>query len=412
MGQRGVNYFFHHFVTGDHSPDRGYLNYIPAVLGADGDHPTLVASMAAVGLVALANSTQQPELVRHARVKYSQAICSLNEALACPVESCKDSVLMSVISLGVFEHFSNFESWVRHVQGAAALVVVRGRSQFRSKVSILMFNQVRADMIIACLHTNRPFPEDMVSLQEEACNYTDPMSTFWLLGVYATRCVNLLFGVHNKVSDFPLSHWIEKAATLQSDFQYILGILGIQEPYTTVRQSAFDPAVAYNGRYDVYSSPWAIRVWNHARIMQMIVSEIMFYLLNGVLRSNPPPPASGVAAAKVKLQDTMHILSELGNDMIATVPQVLGMVGPDRLSAASSDAGVSGGYLLIWSLYMVGKCPVTTDKARQWIIGHMRQIVGSSGIAMAVRLLDDVVKIDNNASSERTVSYTPSELES
>jgi hypothetical protein len=410
MGQRGVNYFFHHFVTGDHSPERGYLNYIPAVLGADGDHPTLVASMAAVGLVALANSTRQPELVRHARAKYSQAICSLNDALACPVESCKDSVLMSVISLGVFEHFSNFESWVRHVQGAAALVVVRGRGQFRSKVSILMFNQVRADMIISCLHTNRPFPQDMLSLQEEACNYTDPMSTFWLLGVYATRCVNLLFGVHNKVGGLPWSHWIEEASTLQSDFQYILGTLGIQEPYSTIRQSALDPAVAYNGRYDVYSSPWAIRVWNHARIMQMIVSEIMFFLLNGVLRANPPPPSSAIAAATVKVQDTVQILSGLGSDLIATVPQVLGVVGPDRLSAAS-DAGVSGGYLLIWSLYMVGKCPVTTDKAQKWVIGHMRQIVGSSGIAMAERLLDDVVRIDNSCASERTVSYTPSALE-
>lgn len=411
MVQRGINYFFHHFVTGEHCPERGYLNYIPAVLGADGDHPTLVASMAAVGLVALANSTRQHELVRHARVQYSQAICSLNEALACPAESCKDSVLMSVISLGVFEHFSNFESWVRHVQGAAALVVVRGRSQFRSKVSILMFNQVRADMIIACLHTNRPFPEDIVSLQEEACKHTDPMSTFWLLGVYATRCVNLLFGVHNKVGDFSLSHWVQEASTLQSDFQYILGVLGIQEPYTTTRQSALDPSVAYNGRHDVYSSPWAIRVWNHARIMQMIVSEIMFHLLNGVLKANPPPPASAVAAAKMKLQETAQILSGLGNDMIATVPQVLGMVGPDHLSAASSDAGVSGGYLLIWSLYMVGKCPVTTDKARKWVIGHMRQIVGSSGIAMASRLLGDVVRIDNSSSSDRTVSYTPSELE-
>lgn len=34
--QRGINYFFHHFVTGEHCPERGYLNYIPAVLGADG----------------------------------------------------------------------------------------------------------------------------------------------------------------------------------------------------------------------------------------------------------------------------------------------------------------------------------------------------------------------------------------
>jgi hypothetical protein len=69
--------------------------------------------MAAVGLVALA--TRQPELVHHAYAKYSEAIRHVNNAIASPTESVKDSTLMSVILLGVFEHVSNFESWVRHV---------------------------------------------------------------------------------------------------------------------------------------------------------------------------------------------------------------------------------------------------------------------------------------------------------
>lgn len=106
----GVNYFLLDFVSGGRSPSRGYLlNYIPtASYSADLEHPTLVTSMAAVGLVALA--TQQPELVSHARNKYSEAIRHLNFALASPVEAVKDSTLMSVISLGVFEHISNSES--------------------------------------------------------------------------------------------------------------------------------------------------------------------------------------------------------------------------------------------------------------------------------------------------------------
>ncbi|KAJ5997785.1 hypothetical protein N7522_009445 [Penicillium canescens] len=61
-----------------------------------------------------------------------------NIALVSPVEAVKDSTLMSVISLGVFEHVSNFESWVRHVKGAAALVIARGKSQFSSPTAILM----------------------------------------------------------------------------------------------------------------------------------------------------------------------------------------------------------------------------------------------------------------------------------
>lgn len=82
--------------------------------------------MAAVRLVALA--TQQPELVSHVHNKYSEAICHLNFALASPIKAVKDSTLILVILLEVFEHILNFELWVQHIKGAAALVTAQLKS--------------------------------------------------------------------------------------------------------------------------------------------------------------------------------------------------------------------------------------------------------------------------------------------
>ncbi|KAF9894970.1 hypothetical protein FE257_004594 [Aspergillus nanangensis] len=394
----GVNHFLRHFVIGGPSPSRGYLNYVPSVYHVDGEHPALMASMAAVGLVALSNSTHQPDLASHARAKYAEAIRNVNSALASPVESIKDSTLMSVISLGVFEHVSGYESWVRHVHGAAALVVARGKRQFSSPVTIRMFSQVRADLVYACLHSTIPFPEDMLELQDEAAKYTDPSSPTWLLGVLSTRVANLLVTIRKKDPDagIPWSEFLEETITLERGLRDVCEGLAIEEPYATTQDSGADPDKIYNGRIDRYKDAWAIRVWNNLRSLRMVVCEILCYLLNGALAKDLAPDARRFI--EVKLQETLQTLSELGDDIIATVPQAMEFVSsvsePHPSIDLSFNGSVSGGYMLTWCLYMVGKCVVTKNQARKWIIRRLQDIGSNMGISIALQLVDDIVKID------------------
>ncbi|KAL4886408.1 hypothetical protein BJY04DRAFT_228306 [Aspergillus karnatakaensis] len=402
MNEIGANYFLHHFVTGDQSSSRGYLNYIPAVYSNDGEHPTLLASMAAVGLMALANSTKQAELASHARLKYTEAIRNVNAALASPTESIKDSTLMSIISLGVFEHFSDFQSWVRHVRGAAALMVVRGKSQFRSPAAILMFHQVRTDLSIVCMHTSQQLPPGIEALQEEVSRHIDTSSASWTMGVLATRCVKLLWHVDKNEEKVPWLDLFDQAVRLQEDFQLALGILAIQEPYMTNCGDSLDPDLIYNNRYDLYRTPWAIRLWNNSRNLQMIVCEIICYLTNKVFLVVPDLSIAVRAQIKATLQETLCIMSTLSDGILASVPQILGVVStqsPGNGLAVDPpvSAGVAGGYMLVWGLYMVGKSPATGDKARKWIIRRLGDIVENSGIALAQRLLDQIVEIDQVA---------------
>ncbi|RAH58858.1 hypothetical protein BO85DRAFT_258057 [Aspergillus piperis CBS 112811] len=409
LDEIGVNYFLHNFVINNQTPSRGFFNYIPAVYNAEAEHYTLVTSMAAVGLVALANSNQQPELARHARIKYSEAIANVNTALASPVDSVKDSTLMSVISLGVFEHVSNFQSWVRHVRGAAALVVLRGKSQFTSTAATLMFNQVRADTVITCLHANQPFPEDLLALQGEASKHADAYSPFWLLGVSATKCVNLLYSVTQNKSKVSWSEKLEEAIILQEEFRRVFEIISLADPYTTIYEPTADPEVFHEGRFDVYQSTWAIRVWNNARCIRMIVSEILYSILMKVLATELPSAVRTTLEAKY--QETVQIMTSLGEDMLATVPQMLGYVslvsGQHVSYNLTSTASVPGGYSLIWTLYMVGKSPVTKRKSRKWVIRRLQDIGRGAGFAMALQLLEGVMKIDqlSEASVQRSGPY-------
>ncbi|OJJ42474.1 hypothetical protein ASPZODRAFT_137280 [Penicilliopsis zonata CBS 506.65] len=397
----GVNYFLRNFVVGGQSPAHGFLNYIPTVFSADGEHRTLVASLAAVGLMAMAG--QQPELTSHARLKYSEAIHNINRALASPVESVKDSTLMSVISLGVFEHISSFESWVRHVEGAAALVVARGRSQFSNPAAILMFNQVRADMVVACIQRIQPFPADMWELQEEASRRMQGSSAFWSLGVLATRCVNLLWSVTFNGGKTAWCDLLDVGTRLQDELEDVAGILAVQAPYTTTRDVAGDPEIVYNGRIDLYSTSWTIRLWNHARILRIITGEIVYYLLAKILAMGAIP-AGQTAQMQCRVEETVQTLSALGDDILATVPQALGFVSAasgavvSRQHHASIDhkshASVSGGYMLTWCLYTVGKAPVIKSQTRWWIIRRLEDIGKIMGIALALDLAEDVVRIE------------------
>ncbi|KAJ5289269.1 uncharacterized protein N7443_009522 [Penicillium atrosanguineum] len=395
----GVNYFVRNFVSGQ-SSSRGCLNYIPSVYREDGEHPTLVVSMAAVGLVALANSTQQPDLANLARAKYTEAIHNVNVALTSPVESIKDSTLMSVISLGVFEHVSEHKSWVRHVQGAAALVLARGKGQFTSTATILMFNQVRADLVLACIHNKKPFPVDMIELQEEAAKHIDASGAFWLLGTLGTRCADLLMGVRANTEQVHWPEYLEEATMMEREFQRTVMLLATQEPYTITQNACGAPKIIYNGRVDLYKDTWAIRLWNNLRNLQMIVYEIMVFLLNKILVTDLTLTSAVLQSLKLKLQMAMQTLPMLGDDILATIPQAL-----ECLSSASNTpsvdlsfhGSVSGGYILTWCLYMVGKCPATKPETRKWIIQRLRDFGRNMGISIALRLVDDIIKIDQFA---------------
>jgi hypothetical protein len=398
----GVNYFLHNFVIGHHPSSRGYLNYISTANAGDGYHPTLMASMAAVGLVTLANITRHPEMAKHARAKYSEAINQVNIGLASPTESLKDSTLMSVISLGLFEHISDFASWVRHVQGAAALIAARGKNQFCTSAAFLMFNQVRADMVAVCIHGDQPFPEELHELQEEATKHVDPTSVFWSLGVVATRCTDLFKLVKMKRGD--ATRWpglLEQASTLQVELQHIFDILSTKSPYASYpARSGSDLEVFYRGRFDLYSNIWAIRIWNGVRILQIKICDSIRYIINHLLATREVEAASLKPQLELKLKDTLELLSKLGGDVIASVPQALGSVSPasDEMSSPIYDGSspISGvaGYMMTWSLYTAGKSSVMEREARRWIIRRLQDFGRILGITLALHLVQDLIKMD------------------
>jgi hypothetical protein len=306
---------------------------------------------------------------------------------------------MSVISLGVFEHVSAYESFARHVQGAAALVIARGKSQFSSPVGILMFNQVRTDLVLASFRTDQPIPEKILELQEEAVDHTCTSTSWWRMGVLGTRCARILTATKKNYYTERRS-WFElldETTVLEQDFESLIPFLEIQEPYKVIRVSNGDPNIIKNGLYHLYKDSWAIRLWTNQRTLQMVTCEIKCYILTRILSKTIPPDLREYTKMEVRI--TLQTLSELGDEILAIVPQALEFISSESLDPCPSIGltSVSGGYMLVWGLFMVGKSASTKSETRKWVIRLLQDIGRNTGISVALRLVEVVIEVDQMA---------------
>ncbi len=115
---RGINCFLNNWVSKGGGPSHGYdiiqlpktsltsyryFNYCHELLAEDTIGSVLQTSIIASGLAIEANKNRDSQLLFLARCNYALALSKLNSALRSPTEAVKDSVLLSIIVVAVFE---------------------------------------------------------------------------------------------------------------------------------------------------------------------------------------------------------------------------------------------------------------------------------------------------------------------
>lgn len=173
-----MGFFFSNLVTDLFGPSQDYLDYAPALSNKNDMDEHLFASMRAVGLAGFSNMVNSPELMREARRGYSIALQLVNTALRSQVDVRKDSTLLAVMILSIFETVTGFNhrslhAWAEHINGAAALVKLRGREQLRSRKGLRLFNRVAASLLMSCVHQELAIPANILELRTEASSFID-----------------------------------------------------------------------------------------------------------------------------------------------------------------------------------------------------------------------------------------------
>ena len=132
------------------------------------DHLTL--AIEAVSLAYLWHQVYSDAALATARERYISALRMINKILKSLKEATKDTTLLAALLLDLFEKITDSEprnnkSWTSHVNGALALVRLRGLEQFQDPSEFRVLVRLNNHYIISCVASGSLVPDELIAIR-------------------------------------------------------------------------------------------------------------------------------------------------------------------------------------------------------------------------------------------------------
>ena len=325
-------YFAHYLIPGADParPTRG-----PSELDA-----TIQASIRAVGVAGLLRPAfASGGLNAETAKRYVAAIRQTNVALRDADQVRKDSTLLATMMLGVFETMtgrtpSSLTAWISHIDGVAALVKLRGSEQLETWAGRRLFMQATTYLMNDCLQRSLPLPEDIMVLTAELGTHMHRTDRIWCFHLAACDVVNFRARVRQDLFPDRIER-LANALELDRRLMQVFSDLPLGWRYQTFKTER-DRDLVLTGCYHVYPNFFVVQLWNGARLMRMMLNEIMYDDLVAGFAASPPLFQGDLY--HTQLRRTAEALSQLQVDMIASVPQHLGYTPRSSTTSSSSSS--------------------------------------------------------------------------
>ena len=424
IDERAVNFFFSNHVVGIGLPSRGFIDHMHAHPDYDLNE-NLLSGIKAVGLAGVSNVTKAPGLLIEANKQYVTAVRHLNVALQSAVEVKKDTTLMAVMVLGIFETLvgrseNSLVAWAAHLNGAAALMKIRGPEQMKTVAGRRLFGQITAMLATSCLQQEIELPEHIFELRLELDKYGNVTDLAWEHHRVLIWFTNLYATVQKgKLTD--LQEILSKSLELDEKLVQIFSGATHDWTFSTIYTDD-DPDLVYNGRFHVYQHALSAQMWNGMRAIRIMLNEMIRNVLLKGFSLKPPLFVHRIHTEQ--LQTSTDVLYQLSSDIISSVPQYLGytfkgnLVSPDSsfgpreptlprnpgqmwsgfmdmrqdlpadLKTSSVPLLRTAGYQLPWSLFLVGVTDIATEPVVRWVIKILKEVTRILGIQQATVLAE------------------------
>lgn len=387
-----------------------------------------------------------------ARKSYGRALRLINSALRDPVEALKDSTMLAVLVLGLYEKMAEpslhtMRAWQQHITGAAALARMRGSGQFRSKAAIRMFMMLCQNTMINCIQNGLAMPPDLVELRRQLVARIGKKEPNLEICNPIYKILQLEYDIkHDIVTD--LDEMLGKFHEAEDDFERTITMFPESWQYQKYRSQRHRPEFFQNACH-IYPSIGIATIWNGLRTCRLLILETMLEELHKrfarvPVRAVPPRYQIECQKAKVKME-------KMALAILASAPQHFGLVSPSDNSlqtlapvpstentlperfegdweallgevegsdSDSSDgedhncrrpsltnpmqlkdanaraerfmllASVTNG--LVWPLYLVGMSTVCGPSMRAFVVDRLHAIHAETGLAQAAALADIV----------------------
>jgi hypothetical protein len=342
----------------------------------------------------------------NARRQYVKAIQLTNEALKSPKDVKEDSTLIAIMILGIFEAVTGSKSaslknWADHVNGAAAVIKLRGREQLHSVAGRRMLVQVTSSLSSACIQRGIALPEYIGKLMAETRDLFPNRDPAFIIQEIMIEYASFNASIRGGSCSDP-KVIIDKALELDGVLFELFANIPQGWEYTTVSTNVASDMV-YNGRYHVYYDHWIAQNWNAMRVLRILLHErIRDTLLSGF---SSKPPVFYKSEHTAQFQISTDVCYKLQADILATVPQHLGLFPRSEVSSENDfsmakalgpkprdhmkdilSVSMSGGHFLVLPLWFAGIMDIATESICQFVVKNLKFIGLDMGIKQALVL--------------------------
>ena len=408
IDELATGYFFSKYVH----ENRGNI------CAVDDGNGCLLASIHALGAAGVTQGGNGPSASPKALSKYLQAIQLVNAALRSPDLLKRDSTLLSINILSIFETVTGFHrsmsSWRDHVNGGAALLHLRGAEQFETQTGGRLFLHTVTNLVLGCMQSRQAIPRHVWETQALAEEYiTDINDRIWRYSKAIMRFndlhARLLPGNRpRRAAEAPSI--IVEALDIDKEFEAIFADPTGLWQYDTFYDTG--PTV-FAGYYHVYHSFSVAQIYNANHGNRILLRDVLYKAIDVC-------PVSinelGLSDAEIeRLRSSATTVSQLQLDILASVPQHLGsslsgvgLVSKEALfmdfaakhhnpfkpgrrpEPALPHVRLSGGYLIQWKLYVAGCADAPGGRIRMWVTAVLRLLAQAMGIQQAQLLADSL----------------------
>jgi hypothetical protein len=357
------------------------------------EHLTL--GIEAVSLAFLSHQVSSQTAKDLGRRKYCEALRKINIALQDPYSAKATTSFQSALLLDLYEKIMKSASEVNtsrhaHVEGALALVKLRGVESFKEGAEIRALMGLSLNATICSLSTGRAVDDTIRQIRDHAAQFVDTSYPKWKLSGLMLEVTDLAAEMRKG----SLSSEERLARSVSIDRKLELASLESSPAWTYERKSFPADHLPNNIpdssflTYDVYPDRMITQMWNVLRLTRILLCEEII--------ESCATSADADSAERAKLA-----ILKMVSEICASVPQMTdcSFAAKHKLPKESTGKNhthtmphVLDVYILIFSLYVVAWSRTCPSTIHNWAIAQLGHIACHFEIREAAVILDILKK--------------------
>jgi hypothetical protein len=387
------------------SSPSAWLTYLECVLSNANNRPSLSAVLAPA-IAIFSHEQKRPSLMHIARKYYLAAITETSLGLTSIQHAVKDSTLMSINLLTLFEARafqgrSSPTDWTIHIEGAVELIRLRGNDQFKSVLGQALFLDTVNNIRTSCAQRRIALPAPIMDLLQTLLQNDSPPLSYGLLEIGVGNVVDNIIELVARmqagaVYDKNYTAVIIEGRLLDSQVTELCRQLWNIQAYS-VLPTDISVVWRYNGLAHEYENPQSARLWNLLRMLRLYLNKWVCraYKKADFEQEEKEGKLLGIDPDFQHIPETaVANTTRMAEDILSSVPYFANLILSESSSSSSMSSTVRW---LIWPLSVVAVSPLSPVSMQSHARDCLRRLGEGMGLVQGVEIIN---MLDNSETLE------------